>query len=44
VINGFGQTPSYRGSAAQPASVTITAWRPERDTWRYFTVRLDMTF
>ncbi len=44
VINGFGQTPSYRGSAAQPASVTITAWRPERDTWRYFTARLDMTF
>ena len=44
VINGFGQTPSYRGSAASPASVAITAWRPERDTWRYFTVRLDVRF
>jgi len=43
-INGYGQTPSYRGSAASPASVTITAWRPERDTWRYFTVRLDVKF
>lgn len=42
--NGFGQTPSYRGSGAAPASVSITAWRPERDTWRYFTVRLDVKF
>ncbi len=41
---GFGQTPSYRGSGASPASVSITAWRPERDTWRYFTVRLDVKF
>ncbi|MBC7623213.1 MAG: TonB-dependent receptor, partial [Aeromicrobium sp.] len=43
-INGFGQAPSYRGSVASPASVSITAWRPERDTWRYFTVRFDMKF
>lgn len=42
--NGFGQTPSFRGSVASPASVSITAWRPERDTWRYFTVRFDMKF
>ena len=42
--NGFGQTPSYRGAANLPASVSITAWRPERDTWRYFTMRLDMKF
>ncbi len=42
--NGFGQTPSYRGAGTSPASVAITAWRPERDTWRYVTMRFDMTF
>lgn len=41
--NGFGQTPSYRGAGNAPASVAIDAWRPERDTWRYFTLRLDLT-
>src|SRR5260370_7232014 len=43
VINGFGQTPSYRGSAAQPASVTIPAWRPGPDTFPSFTARPDIT-
>ncbi len=42
--NGFGQAPSYRGAGNAPASVTVTTWRPERDSWRYATLRLDMTF
>lgn len=42
--NGFGQAPSYRGAGNAPASVSVSTWRPERDSWRYATVRLDMTF
>lgn len=44
VINGFGSTPAYRGSAALPATVSISAWRPERDAFRFLTLRLDVKF